>query len=399
MQTIAFVLPSFALPVPDRKGGAIEALMTMLLEQNEEAGKFRFIFISPGSEDSLLKWKHSKCYFCSVYNKNLPFDTQYPTDEKAAAVLEAYPYDYKANVIAKQEHADYIIMEGAALRIQNCFANTVPRERLAMHLHCQMERRGVFTEAFGVTIAPSQFIAADWNKMSPENIRYTFLLRNRIRTERFMVAITDERRAALRKSLGFENDDFVVLYCGRLAAVKGVAELISSVLSISDKKIKLLLIGSDSFADGNKEEYAEKIIQTVELNKDRICYLGYIDNSRLPMYYQVADMQAIPSLWEEAVGLVALEGMCSGLPLVITNSGGMVEYVPDSAGIKIERDKDIVQNLAASILWMKEHPAERMEMGRQGRTVAGHYSPEYYYRDFCQLMKWWEGRETCAPKM
>ena len=114
---------------------------------------------------------------------------------------------------------------------------------------------------------------------------------------------------------------------------------------------------------------------------------------------QIADMQAIPSLWEEAVGLVALEGMCSGLPLVITNSGGMVEYVPDSAGIKIEKDKDIVQNLAASILWMKEHPAERMEMGRQGRTVAGHYSPEYYYRDFCQLMKWWEGRETCAPKM
>ena len=45
MRTIAFVLPSFALPVPDRKGGAIEALMTMLLEQNEEAGKFRFIFI------------------------------------------------------------------------------------------------------------------------------------------------------------------------------------------------------------------------------------------------------------------------------------------------------------------------------------------------------------------
>ena len=63
MRTIAFVLPSFALPVPDRKGGAIEALMTMLLEQNEEAGKFRFIFISPDSEDSLLKWKHYKCFF------------------------------------------------------------------------------------------------------------------------------------------------------------------------------------------------------------------------------------------------------------------------------------------------------------------------------------------------
>lgn len=392
MLTVAFVLPAFALPVPDRKGGAIETLMTMLLEQNEEAGEFRFIFISPGSEDSLLALKHSKCYICSANIANLPFDVPYPTEKNAAAVLEAYPYDYKANLIAKHERADYIIMEGAALRIQNCFMDTVPRERLAMHLHCQMERRGVFTEAFGITIAPSQFIATDWNKLSPENINNTFLLRNRIRTERFMITITEERKAALRKTLGFDKDDFIILYCGRLAAVKGVAELISSVLTISDKNVKLLLIGTDSFAEGNKEAYAERILHRVESHKDRICYLGYIDNFRLPMYYQIADMQAIPSLGEEAVGLVALEGMCSGLPLVLTNSGGMVEYVPDSAGLKIERDKEIVQNLVRSILWMKNHPAERMEMGRQGRSVAQGYSSDCYYQDFRRLMKWWERR-------
>jgi len=389
MLKIAFLLPAYALPVPDRKGGAIETLMTMLLKQNEAAGRFEFIFVSPDSTDEFMKWNYSKCYTCSISKKSFPYDIQYPLSERE--ILESYPYDYKAKQIVKYENPDYVIMEGSALRIHGCFEDMIRKERIAIHLHGQMEQSEFYRETFGVTIAPSQFISNDWNRNCQENIKNTYLLRNRIRSDKFLIAMSDSERFMLRNSLGFSENDFVVLYCGRLLPVKGVDELLSAVLAIPDQSVKLLLIGSDSFAMGNNGNYAKEIVKKAEANKNRVRYLGYIDNYHIPKYYHCADMQAIPSLCEEAVGLVALEGMCSGLPLVLTDSGGMVEYVPDDAGLKILREENVVNQLMQSILWMKEHPTERYKMGQVGMKAARNYSAKNYYQDFCELMAWWSG--------
>jgi len=390
MLKIAFLLPVDALPVPDRKGGAIETLMTILLRQNEITEKFQFIFVSPDSMDALMEWKHSKCYTCSILKERFPDHIQHPLKEGEMETLESYPYDYKAKQIVKYENPDYVIMEGSALRIRGCFDGMIPKERIAIHLHGQMEQSKFYRETFGVTIAPSKFIANDWNKHCPENIKNTYLLRNRIDSDRFMTVMSDVERSTLRHNLGFRENDFVVLYCGRLVPVKGVEELLSAVLAIPDPSIKLLMIGSDSFANGNHGNYAKEIVKKADINQDRIRYLGYIDNYHIPKYYRCADMQAIPSLCEEAVGLVSLEGMCSGLPLILTNSGGMVEYVPDDAGLKILREENIVNQLVQGILWMKEHPTECYRMGQVGMKAAKNYSAENYYQDFCQLITWWD---------
>ena len=70
-------------------------------------------------------------------------------------------------------------------------------------------------------------------------------------------------------------------------------------------------------------------------------FTGYIENQKLYRYYQSADIQVIPSLWEEAAGLIAIEGMLSGLPLIITKSGGMIEYAPSNVAVWIDRDNII----------------------------------------------------------
>lgn len=60
-------------------------------------------------------------------------------------------------------------------------------------------------------------------------------------------------------------------------------------------------------------------------------------------------MQVVPSIWQEGAGLVAVEGMAAGLPLIITQSGGMVEYVNSDAAIQVPIDKELPHNLALNI--------------------------------------------------
>lgn len=78
---------------------------------------------------------------------------------------------------------------------------------------------------------------------------------------------------------------------------------------------------------------------------EQIRNLGYIPNNALYRYYQASDLQVIPSLWKETAGIVAIEGMLSGLPLIVTRSGGMVEYVDETCAKILERDDRLVENL------------------------------------------------------
>ncbi len=394
MVKIAFVLPASALPVPAVKGGAIETLMTMLLEENEKSGCFRFVFISPDSTDAVNEWNYAVCYTCSIKKEECVPEIAGIYGKKSRDVLELYPYDYKAGLITEYEKADYVIMEGAASRIRGCFENTVDIGRRAVHLHHQFERSGIYKEAFGVTIAPSYFISSSWNKQSPENGNRTYVLHNGIQTERFSVWLEQAQRDKKRDSLGIAEDDFIVLFCGRFIPEKGVKELIAAVLSIPQENVKLLLIGSANFADGSQTSYAREVIQAAEENKRRIIYLGYIANQLLADYYQCADMQAVPSLCEEAAGLVALEGMSSRLPLLVTRSGGMTEYVTEGAGLVIDKDEHIMEHLAEGILWMKDHPFERKTMSCLAQKQAEQYSSQNYYRSFLNMMDWWQRLDT-----
>lgn len=96
----------------------------------------------------------------------------------------------------------------------------------------------------------------------------------------------------------------------------------------------------------------------MQQDTDRIRFTGYIENAELYQYYQCADMQVVPSMWEEAAGLVAIEGMLSGLPLVVTKSGGLVEYAPKEVAMQIERN-GIVENLKMAIETVMYNPVER----------------------------------------
>lgn len=119
-------------------------------------------------------------------------------------------------------------------------------------------------------------------------------------------------KSAVRKSFGLE-DDFVVLFVGKLEPKKHPLDLINAVGRLG-KGISLLVVGS-----GSQEKECRALAQKLGV---RAVWAGFLNQSEIGRAYAAADCLALPSDWGETWGLVVNEAMATGLPCVVSNHVG-----------------------------------------------------------------------------
>ena len=185
-----------------------------------------------------------------------------------------------------------------------------------------------------------------------------------------------------RTEIGLSDKDFVIVYSGRVNKDKGVSELIDAMLILRDKpNIKLMIIGSTFFANAaNEDDFVLSLKERGKVIEDRIIFTGFIPYSQMPSYLRLADIAALPSMWEEPFGLTIVEALAAGLPLITTRSGGIPEICEGVATI-VERD-DIVNNLTLAILDLYEHPEKRKQMNSGALERAKRFSKENFTKNF-----------------
>ena len=120
-------------------------------------------------------------------------------------------------------------------------------------------------------------------------------------------------------------DKRVVLYVGRIEPLKGIDILLQSIALLEDgSNIRLLIVGGS--LDGDEELERMKDL-AVELDlEDRVTFTGSVSQTELPMYYAAADVFVLPSHYE-SFGLVALEAMACGTPVVASRVGGLKTFI------------------------------------------------------------------------
>lgn len=134
--------------------------------------------------------------------------------------------------------------------------------------------------------------------------------------------------AAKRKSYGFEKDDIVILFLGRLEPVKGVKELFYALPQVraEHSNVKLLVVGKGSLEDWAREEAKRE--GNIKLVTD------FISAEEKRLHYALADLCVFPSLYEP-FGIVGLEAAAMGKAAVVGAAGtsGLAEIVknPDEA--------------------------------------------------------------------
>ena len=378
------------MPVPAVCGGAIETLITSVAKKYSKEDGFRLTVFSVYHKEAVeaaknypdvrFVWTHTNTFWNLA--KHAVFLAVRELTGKTIRMLQRH-YNEIAPVL-QNEKFDLILVEGGDEKAVIDIAKGYTRDQLVFHAHIHFIPKEEVVKGFGHMLGVSEFVVREYQKACKMPVD-AHVLRNAIDTDKFNKPVSSEKRRELREKLGLKEDDFVVLFVGRLIQVKGVLELIQAVLAIQDPHIKLLCIGSANFGKWAFSTYERTVKKLIAQNQGRILFTGYVDNAEVYQYASMADAQCVPSLWEEAAGLVVLEAMAEGLPLIVTKSGGIPEYVGRDAAVFVERDH-IVDNLQKAICYMKEHPAVREQMSEAAKKQSKQYDESIYYKNFAQLM-------------
>ena len=156
---------------------------------------------------------------------------------------------------------------------------------------------------------------------------------------------------------GLDNGK-IILYVGRIDPLKGIANLIRAFSYLEDNQnIKLAVIGG---GESSREETAHLKELAQELGvEDRILFTGTVKQDIMPFYYSAADVCVIPSFYE-SFGLVALESLSCGTPIVASNVGDLRNIVRQGeTGYVI--DGNDPEQLAEKITLILNKPADERE--------------------------------------
>ena len=396
MKKICFIT-SGMLPVPAVKGGAIEQLIQQLCEDNERTPRFEFTVLTKKDEEAMaaqrnFRYTHFENYvqLGGLYHKLAWKARGAMRKLTGKSFPQFHTFEFQAFRYIKKEGRkfDLVIAEGCDMELMSSISRLVAKEKLGLHLHCELFADKRCDMTFGHFIAVSDFVRRAYlstSKAMP--VEKSHVLLNGVDAKRFNKPFSDEERLALRHKLGFADDDFVVVFCGRIIPVKGVLELMQAVLKIDNPKIKLLVVGSSDFGNGNLNDYSKEVMKISAAHADRIVYTGFISNTDVYKYYRLSAIGTVPSLWHEACALVTLEMMNCGLPTIATKVGGMPELFSDETTLFIPFDEHVVENLRTNIVRLYEDGELRCRMSGKALERATLFTREIYFDNFSAVVE------------
>ncbi len=168
-----------------------------------------------------------------------------------------------------------------------------------------------------------------------------------------------------KAGVGPSSREKTVLYVGGLTAQKGVHVLLRAFALLLKKipKAKLTIAGEGSFR-GELESLSR------ELKIDgNVKFEGRVSNKKLYGFYQKASVVAMPSIWVEQFGLVGVEAMSHGVPVVGSDIGGIPEWLEDGKTGLLCRPGD-ARGLAEKLEKILSNAALARKMGKAGRKSA-----------------------------
>lgn len=183
-----------------------------------------------------------------------------------------------------------------------------------------------------------------------------------------------EKTDAIKETgLDFEK---TILFVGRITKAKGLRILIKALKKLKtdfNKELKLFIVGGDisgvmhSEIESREKKYIKKQINELNLSDD-VIFLGPVEREKLPYYYSLADICVVPSLYE-SFGLVAVEAMACGTPVIASKAGGLAHTVKNGySGLHFVPGSS--DHLAKKILGIITDSEKLREMGINARIRA-----------------------------
>lgn len=199
-----------------------------------------------------------------------------------------------------------------------------------------------------------------------------------------------------------EHTHTIILTVGRLVEIKGIQYLIRSMEYVTRRMpgAVLMIVG-----DGPERNNLVQLTKTLGLD-DNVIFVGDVKNTQMSEYYRSADVFVLPSIilngQSEALGVVLIEAMASGVPVIGTNTGGIPDIISDGVNGLLAPERDSA-NLAEKICRILSDPNLAECLAREGlNTVCDKFSWDRVAQDYLKVYDYCMGNRDhnvgCHPR-
>ncbi len=185
-----------------------------------------------------------------------------------------------------------------------------------------------------------------------------------VNTEEFNPENKSLFKKVIRSKYNLLTHDKVALFVANRFKGKGLIYIIQALPLIKFKNLKLLVVGGANI--GFYQRLAKKLGVI-----DKVIFAGHVEDVK--KYYAMADLFILPTLYE-AFGLVVVEAMATGLPVIISEFAGVSEIITDQKDGLLLKDPTDPKEITAKIEQLLENPDLMEKISKSAREVAEKYS-------------------------
>lgn len=187
----------------------------------------------------------------------------------------------------------------------------------------------------------------------------------------------------VRSQLNLPKEKFIIFTARRLVPRMGIENLLYAIQKLIADYDNILLVIAGS---GPLEYKLKKICSELNINS-YVKFVGMLDDNTLPLYYRAADIFVLPTKYLEGFGLVTLESLASGTPVLATPVGGTVEILKkfdESMLFKGTKPEDIYEGIKSLI----SNPDKLLQIKNKCRDfILNNYSRDVFISEFISTIK------------
>lgn len=396
MQKIGFVLCD-SLPLPPVKGGAVETLLQSIVELNEKSPKVDFVLYSnydEYAEELSHRYLHAEYlyYKPGVVDRLIDFALKVKRRLSRQYLKRLTPslYEITAAKAFKRKGMKKVVLA-------NCpyFSLSFSRNKefkIIQYLHNDyINNENIFAktvlEHSDQVIAVSDFIKNRINDVAPQGIKADTCY-NGLELDNYLRTCSDDEIERLREKYGLKNSDKVIIYVGRLTDSKGIGALIDAFeqLAPTFPEWKLMIVGGVTFSSSEKDTFVEGLYKKAKRIGQQVFFTGYVDYKDIYKYYQLSDLCVVPSLTNESFSLTSVEAQASGLPVIISDAGGIIETISSKSGVIVNRGNHFVESLSKAMGEIMTNEEKRNTMSTAAKESANRFPATAMYERFIELV-------------
>ena len=176
------------------------------------------------------------------------------------------------------------------------------------------------------------------------------------------------KRTGIKKKYNLKEDDKIILFVGRVASEKSIDMIIKALAIIKKRsigKVKLLIVG-----DGPAMDELKQLTRSLKAEED-VIFVGTVSYEEIRHYYKMAYVFTIAST-TETFGIVTIEALASGIPVVAIKAPGAVDILTDGLdGLLVDDDVEKFANALEKII---KEPELREKLSRGALKTSEKYS-------------------------